>query len=146
MGTLSNFDLLTVGIVVAAMVALGFTVYFSNLGSITARAFLVFTLVTSVWGIVNYLNYQFASPTITLWLLRFVMFFAVWQAYTLFHLFYVFPESRIKIPAWHTFILLPLAALVSIITLTPAVFPSIAQLSSPGQVSSTVVNPGIYLF
>ena len=46
----------------------------------------------------------------------------------------------------YKFLLIPLVVVTSAITLTPLVFPSIAQLSSGGSVSKTVVASGIFLF
>ena len=68
LGATNNFDLLTVGIAIALTGILGFIVYFNNKGSITNKTFLYFSFVTIFWGAVNYLNYQFASAVVVLWL------------------------------------------------------------------------------
>jgi signal transduction histidine kinase len=143
---LGNLDLLSVGLAIAGIGVLGFMVFLSDRKSITNRMFLLFSCITIIWGIVNYLDYQVSSPLWVLWLLRFEIFFAVWHAFSFFQLFYIFPQAHIKLPKWYTFGLIPLVALTSLINLTPFTFPSIAQLSAAGTVSKTVVGPGIYLF
>ena len=141
-----NLDLLTVGISISAIGILGFIVYFNNRESITNRTFLLFALAATFWGTVNYLNYQFASAIIVLWLLRLVIFSAVWYSFFLFQFFYVFPQERFVFPKWYKFFLLPVVTLTSIINLTPFVFRGIAELAPIGQVSKAVHAPGIFLF
>lgn len=143
---LQNLDLLSIGIVVAATAVLGFVVYFSNPKSITNRSFLAFTLVTVVWGSINYGAYQFADEGIILWLLRLVMFLAVWQAFTLFQFFYVLPLDKAVFPWWYKKFLIPIVITTSIITLTPLVFSRIVELLPPGQVSDPDRGPGLILF
>src|SRR3989338_10068536 len=126
---LINFDLLSVGISIAAIIILGFAVFFNNRQSITNRSFLAFSFVTSAWGIVNYLNYQVSSAAAVLWMLRFVMFFAVWQAFTFFQFAFVFPLESYKFTKLYTTVLIPSTVIVSIMTLTPLLFSRIIMLS-----------------
>ena len=88
-----NFDLLSLGIAIAATGILGFIVLFNNRNSATNKSFLFFSLLTIIWSTFNYANYQVQAPTLVLWLLRIAMFFAVWHAFSLFQLFYVFPKE-----------------------------------------------------
>ncbi len=143
---LKNFDLLTVGITIAAIGILGFLIYLNNKESITNKTFFLFSLVTIAWSFFNYINYQIKSPEIVLWLLRTVIFFGVWHSFTFFQFFYVFPEEKKSFPKWYRFLLLPYVVLVSILTLTPFVFSGIAELSIDGSVSKTVVEKGIIFF
>ena len=143
---LINFDLLSVGISIAAIIILGFAVFFNNRQSITNRSFLAFSFVTSAWGIVNYLNYQVSSATAVLWMLRFVMFFAVWQAFTFFQFAFVFPLESYKFTKLYTIVLIPSTVIVSIMTLTPLLFSRIIMLSSSGTVSDPDRGPGIIFF
>lgn len=141
-----NLDLLSVGIASAIIVILGFIVYFNNKESITNRTFLYFSLAATFWGVINYLNYQFTSEVIVLWLLRFVIFSAVWYCFFLFQFFYVFPEEKIIFPKWFKFFLLPVVIFASILNLTPFVFSGIAELAPVGTVSKAVHEPGLYFF
>ncbi len=141
-----NLDLLTVGVSIAITGILGFVVYFNNSKSITNKTFLYFAVAAIFWGTVNYLNYQFSSAVVVLWLLRLVIFFAVWYSFFLFQFFYVFPKEKVIFPQWYKFYLIPIVIITSVNNLTPLVFPSIAELAPVGQVSKTVVAPGIYLF
>lgn len=146
MSTFVNLDLISVGAAIAMVSFLGFVVFFNNRHSVTNRNFLYLSLTASVWSVFNYLNYQFTSPEIILWLLRMVVFFAVWYAFFIFQFLYVFPLASIRFPNWYRFFLIPLVSATSVINLSPLVFPSIAEVSSTGQVSKTVVGVGIYLF
>ncbi len=142
---LKNLDLLSVGIAIAASILLGFIIYSQNKKSITGKAFLVFTVVSSVWGLVNYLSYKFTNFQVTLWLLRLVLYFALWQAFSFFVLSYVFPEDDRKLPGWISKILLPVVALVSILVLTPLVFKGVTTVTANG-VPAFSSGPGIALF
>lgn len=143
---LVNLDLLTVGIVVAATAALGFTVYFSDRQSATNRVFFFFSIVTAFWGIVNYASYQFSDPVLTIWLLRGVLFFAVLQAFCIYEFFAVFPGKTRRYPWQHTYLLVPLVAATAIVTLTPFAFSGILGDVSAGQVAIVEKGPGLILF
>jgi signal transduction histidine kinase len=142
-----NLDLLSVGFAVAATVVLGFAVYFNNSKSITNKTFLWFSLVTGGWGIFNYISYQFDSPVITLWLLRLVLFFAVWQAFTMFLFCYVFPESTKSFPRIFKLVVIPWVTCLSIITLTPYIFVDAVRFLESNRVANPVINHfGIMIF
>src|SRR5438093_6604939 len=100
-----NFDLLSVGITVAGIGILGFTVFFNNPKSITNKSFLLFSLVSVFWGIANYLNYKFSSETYILWTLRILIFLATWHAFSLFQLLYVFPKEEVRFSKSYKYIL-----------------------------------------
>src|SRR4051812_11743741 len=95
MNTFINLDLLSVGITIAGIGILGFAVYFNNTKSITNRSFLLFSTISICWGVVNYLTYKFSSPTLILWTIRLVIFFATWHAFSLLQLLYVFPKEEV---------------------------------------------------
>ena len=94
MSEILNLDLLTVGIAVAGIGVLGFTIYWSDQKSATNRAFLYFSLVSVVWTLANYAQHNLASIAASFLLLKFVVFIAVWHAFTFFRLLYVFPEKE----------------------------------------------------
>ena len=145
MSNLQNFDLLSVGITVAAIGILGFAIFFDNRKSVTNKTFLGFSLITILYGVFNYINYQTASPELILWFLRLTIFWAVWHAFSFFQLFYVFPEEKINFPPYYKYFILPLTALASILTLTPWVFSRIEQVVMGG-VSNPVRGPVIIVF
>jgi signal transduction histidine kinase len=143
----TNVDLLIVGVVTAAIMLLGIVIYFNDRHSITNRTFVALAIWATLWGILNYISYQTnVDASLTLWLLRIVLFLAVWFAYYLFKLMYVFPEKEKTFPIYYKTVFLPLVVIISLFTLTPYIFPSIAETSAVGTVSKTVVLPGIYLF
>lgn len=146
MNALQNLDLFSVGIAVATTGLLGFIVFLNNRASITNRTFLLFALSTVFWGVTNYFAYQTAIAKFILWFFRLVLFFAIYQAFFLFQLFYVFPSERISFPKWYKYGLIPLVAVIAILTLTPLIFSGVAEVASPGQASKTIVEPGILLF
>lgn len=141
-----NFDLLSVGVVTAAIGILGFVVFFNNLRSITNRTFLVFSLLTVFYGVFNYLNYQASSPFLILWFLRITIFFAVWHAFYFLHFFLVFPKEHVQLSRWYKRFLIPVTLGTSILTLTPLVFSRIEQVAIKGSVSNPVRGPGIAVF
>jgi signal transduction histidine kinase len=143
---LQNWDLLAVGISIAAIGILGFLLYFKNPHSITNKSFLLFAFFTIVYGIFNYASYHTSSPFLTLWLLRFTIFSAVWHAYSFFQLFYVFPNNNFIFGTWYRKWLFPLVSLCSLLTLTPFVFKQIDHLAEIGQVSLAVPGPAIPIF
>jgi signal transduction histidine kinase len=143
----TNVDLLIVGVITAAIMLLGIVIYFNDRHSITNRTFVALAIWATLWGILNYISYQTnVDASLTLWLLRIVLFLAVWFAYYLFKLMYVFPEKEKTFPTYYKTVFLPLVVIISLFTLTPYIFPSIAETSAVGTVSKTVVLPGIYLF
>lgn len=144
-----NIDFLSVAVAVAGTVLLGAIVYLSNQNSATNKRFLLFALVTAVWGSINYLSYNFQySDTVTLWMLRFVLFTAVWQAYFLYKLLEIYPRDiepivAIKPGLKKWLIGLPIA--ISLFTFSPFVFPSL----DPGSVTTVpkaIEAPGIAIF
>ena len=143
---LLNLDLLAVAVTIAAIAILGTIVYISDRKNVTNQSFLYFTIVTVLWSSVNYLSYQTTVPDLVLWLLRLVVFLGVWHSFTFFQFLFVFPEKVKRFPWFYHIIIIPLTLCVSILTLTPAVFSGIAQLSQDGSVSKTIVGKGMYLF
>lgn len=146
MSIFTNLDLFSTGIAIAGIVILGIVIFLNNRGSVTNRAFFYFSLAATTWSIFNYISYQASSQTIVLWLLRCVMFSAVWYSFCLFQLFYVFPNKEITFPSWYRFFIIPIVFITSVIALTPLVFSGIKELASPGEVSTTTPGVGIFLF
>lgn len=143
----SNFDLLSVGITAAGIGILGFTIFFNNPSSITNRTFLIFSLITVAWSIANYLQYQpSSSPEVGLWIVRIIAFLGCWHAFTFFQLCYVFPENKAKFTWEYFFIVIPLVAITSFLTLTPLVFRTVTGTSSSGAVTAIQNGPAIALF
>ncbi len=144
--SLNNLDLLIVGVVVAATFVLGFVVYFSNKKSITNKTFLLFSIITALWGVVNYFSYKFTDYNTSLWLFRFLLFFAVFQAFYLYRLLMVFPNENYSFSSKHKEFLIPLVILTSILTLTPYVFPGIMGRPVVGEVAVAEKRPGLVIF
>jgi len=142
---LENLDLISVGIVIAGTVILGISVYFNKSDSQSNRAFLYFSIITAVWGVTNYLAYQFIDEQLILWAFRIVLFLATWQAFAIFHFFYVFPSDKKRLPIFYKYLLLPLVGLTSVLALTPFVFSGVAEVIKNGA-SKTIVESGIFLF
>ncbi len=145
MESLPNLDLLSVGIVVAATGVLGFSVYFSDRKSVTSRAFLFFSLMTAFWGTLTYAEYR-VPPDLGLWFLRASLFFAVWQAYSLYLFFAAFPERDYTLQFVQRYVLVPIVAMTSLLTLTPYVLDHVAQLAPNGSIASIKNGPAFLLF
>jgi signal transduction histidine kinase len=146
MQVFSNLDLLSVGIAVAGMGLLGFVILFNNIQSATNRAFFYFTSASVFWSIANYSYYQFPAGDTALWLLRVVMFFAIWHAFTFFHLASSFPNDDYSQSWWHTYVVVPLTGVVSILTLTPYVFERINVIGLDGKIGGVQNGPAIPFF
>jgi len=141
-----NLDLLSVGVTIAAIGILGFVIYLSDKKSVTNKSFLYLAISAAFWSIFNYASYQSNSIYATLILLRLLMFSAVWFAFSLFQLLYVFPKKEFKFPVWYKFILTPVVIGVLVLTLTHLVFSSIVGEVKAGQVASVAKGPGIIAF
>lgn len=145
-GALQNLDLLSVGITVAAVFLMGFSVYFSDRRSITNTTFLAFSMITLCWGIVNYSFYHTTYAELALWQLRFILALATLQAFTLFQFLYVFPNATINFPYWYRRVLIPLVFLVFILSLTPFTIAGVKELSDDGRVLSAHNGMAMPLF
>jgi signal transduction histidine kinase len=145
-GALANLDLLAVGIATATAVILGVVVFTSDRASMTNKSFLFFLLMTALYSVANYAEYQITSPVYAIWALRFVIFLAVWHAFSLFQLFYVFPRSQFTFPRMYKMLVVPVVAVVSALTLTPFVFSRVNQVSASGQITQVMNGPGIFIF
>lgn len=143
---LQNLDLLSVGVAIAAISILGFVVYFKDSNSITNQTFLVFSFMTVVYGIFNYVNYQVTSPDLILWFLRITIFSAVWHAFCLFQFFYIFPKPKVIFPKWYMRVLVPATIITSLLTLTSLVFSKIVTIAGVGAVTNPERGPGIAIF
>lgn len=143
---LANLDLLSVGIAVAGMAVMGFAVYFSNRYSSSNRVFLGLALVTSIWGLLNYLSYQPNTTDFSFFLLRLAIFFGVISSFFSFTFAYTFPLVRVVYANWYLQYVMPISAVVSLTTLTPFVFRTVTGVASDGHVISVEIGPGIYLF
>ncbi|MEK7636471.1 MAG: ATP-binding protein [Patescibacteria group bacterium] len=144
--TFQNFDILSVGVVVIATVLLGFIVFFSNSKSVTHRTFLLFSLATGLWGIINYLSYQIFPPEISFWFLRLTVFFAVLHAFLFFQFSYVFPKETFEFSKLYRIGFVPAIIIFALLTLTPFVFSGILELSANGRIIKIANGPGVALF
>lgn len=142
----TNFDLLSVGITVAGILVLGFSVFFSDRRSVTNRAFLFFSLVTVLWSTINYSYYQISDQYVSFWFLRSVLFVATWHAFSFFILSYVFPDRSVVWPKYLLPVFSLLSILVSISTLTPLVFSNVLVVSEIGRITKIQNGPGIVVF
>lgn len=147
LASLQNLDLLSVGVAAAGMFVMGSAVFFTNRRNASARFLFAVAVVASAWGIINYLSYQpRPNADISLWLLRFVMFLAVWASYFTMRFADVFPENASLIRRSFHMPLLALAAGASLLSLTPFVFRAISAVGVGGSIVSVLTGPGLALF
>jgi signal transduction histidine kinase len=139
-----RLDLYLVGVAVAASIILGFVIFYQNRKSITNILFLIFTLVSSIWSVVNYISYYAEDPFWTLLMVRLVMLFAVLQALSFFLLVFAFPKDRLKLPKFISIFVIPLVVGTAILTLTPFVFSGVRLPA--GRAPEPIPAPGIALF
>ena len=145
MNTFATFDLVSVGITIITIGILGVLVYISNRKSISNQLFFLFCLIVIFWSCVNYLSYQAETALSVLWLLRFTIFFGLWQIFFLYQLFIVFPLQNFSFSKSFKFILVPYVIIVSLLTLSPATFAGVQDLRI-GQASVLDVKFGIGFF
>ncbi len=144
MGAILNFDLLTLGLTIAAIGILGFVTYLANRKSITNITFLAFAVITVIYSVVNLISYKPFTPfTINLWLFRIVIATAVWHAFFLFQLFYVFPQEKVMFSKKYKYILIPATIFVSLFNLTPFVF---SKIDTASLARKAIVEKGILVF
>jgi signal transduction histidine kinase len=141
---MQNFDLILVGVAIASIGILGFVVYFNDKKSITNKTFLALSLSAIAWNSFNYLLNEAVPPAYAIWVLRAVMFFAVWYCFNIFQMFYVFPRSEGLTRAYWKSVI-PIAAACSILTLTPLVFRD-PIFDAAGRLASVTNGPGIFIF
>ncbi|HEV7121400.1 MAG TPA: hypothetical protein VGN56_01080, partial [Candidatus Paceibacterota bacterium] len=146
MDPLAHLDLLSVGIAVAGTTLLGVILLLNNIHSATNRAFFYFTIVTAGWSVVNYAYYQVSAGPLALTLLRLVIFFATWHAFTFFNLTFAFPAEKLRVPRWYRYGLLPLTGTVSVLTLSPFVFERITSTTATGAIGGIQNGMAIPLF
>jgi signal transduction histidine kinase len=139
-----NLDLLTVGIAVAAILILGFIIYFANRKSATNKLFLLFTTISATWGIVNYISYRVFDPVIGSLTVRFVMFLATYQAGLFFLLTYVFPQEKFIFPKWIKYLYIPLLIIISLVTFSHLMYSEV--IIKEGSTPQPVPAPGLGLF
>lgn len=141
-----NFNILAVGITIAAIGLLGFIVFMGNPRSATTRAFLFLAAMTVAYSIANYVSYQLTASDAILWILRLTIFLAVWHAFSFFHFSYVFPKESLGYPKIYVWLLVPFVAIVSILTLTPLMFAGLEVQATVGAASQAILGPAIPLF
>ncbi|MBU6214806.1 HAMP domain-containing histidine kinase [Patescibacteria group bacterium] len=138
-----NTDLLLVGVAVAGAGTLGFSIYFSDTKNSTSRSFLLFAIVSIFWSITNFASARATDPILLLWLIRLVLFFAIWHAFSFFILAQQFPEPKPILQKKAFLGFLSWTAIISIIALTPFVYESVVTIDS---MITTKTGPGIALF
>jgi signal transduction histidine kinase len=145
MTALTNLDLLTVGVSIAGSVILGVAVFFTNTKAPSNRWFFAFTVVTAIWGVLNFLNYQTRDVELALWLIRGVIFFAVWQTLSFYLFLLYFSNSDKPARRLSLWFFLVLAGTTAILTLTPYVFSSVTFEAS-SQVAQPTPGPAVAIF
>ncbi|MBY0539036.1 hypothetical protein K2P56_01190 [Patescibacteria group bacterium] len=140
-----NLDIFIIGLVAVAIGIFGFIVFFNNPKSLTNRSFLFASITVILWGALNLIVFRLTDPTLIIWTLRAAVFFAVWHAFSVFQLFYVFPKPAVVLPSWYRFLLIPFVGLVSLLTLTPLVFQGVENIVA-GQVATVTNGPAVPVF
>ncbi|MFA5932132.1 MAG: ATP-binding protein [Candidatus Paceibacterota bacterium] len=146
MNVIENLDILSVAVAVAGTFVLGFTIFFTDRKSITNKSFLLFSLITGVWGLVNFFGYRLTDSNVAFLLLRLVMFLAILQAFSIFQLFYVFPNATIIFPKVFKYFLIPFVLLTAAISASPLVLSKIKEVSAAGNITKITNGPAIPLF
>jgi len=89
-----NEGFVLVSAISALLLSIGFVVFVSDIDSITHKSFLGLAGVSVVWSLLNnYAIYQSSDPVIVLWLLRAMMFSAIWFAFAFVYFFLCISSS-----------------------------------------------------
>lgn len=146
MNVIENLDILSVAIAIAGTFVLGFTVFFTDRKSITNKTFLLFSIITGIWGLVNLFGYRLTNPEIAFLLLRLVMFLAVLQAFFIFQFFYVFPRTTVVFSKTYKYLLMPIVLITALISASPLVLLKIKEISETGVITKITNGPAIPIF
>lgn len=141
-----DVNLIFVGIAIISILILGVVILINNHRSITNQAFFLLSITTIFWSACNYLVYNSVYSSSIIFLLRLGTFFAVWNAFSIFLLLFVFPQEKIIFPKWITVGLVPFVSLTSILTLTALVFSHVVSFTADGHINEVANNPGILAF
>lgn len=133
----------SLGFAVASIFILGFIVFLRNTKSLTGRLFVLFTSSVAVWDIFNFLSFYVIDQNLSIWLIRFVLFFAVLFATFFFLLILNFQSEVWLIKKKNLYMIIFFAILAMISTLSPFTIRSIDYLTGN---SSLNVGWGIILF
>lgn len=144
--SLSNLDLLAVGIVIAFMGVLAAVVYFSNRNSASNLLFSIFCIFSIVWSFLNYSFYQVHDADTAFWIIRWVIAIATWFVLSLFLFLSTFPGTEVPYRKRTVFVLALTALGVSILDLSPAVFQRIGSIAPDGTIATIINGPGIAFF
>lgn len=136
-------EILILIVAIIAHLAIGIFTYIHNPKSATNRFFLIFALMSVGWGIANYFSLHQLTPEATLNMIRWVMFFAVLHALSLFLLIHTFPSPKIVLKNIYLIPAILASIVVLILTRTPLVF---ADIVGVGATAAPVPGPGIALF
>ena len=141
----ANIDLLSVGIAIATAGVLGVVILMSNPKSFTNRAFFLFSFITIIWGVLNYMTYQSHSSAVTLWMIRSVMFFATLQASSFYLLLSAFPYDKYTFSKKEAYIGVPALIFVALLSLSPFVFSGVTVLEG-SKISQPTPGMAITIF
>lgn len=140
-----NWDLFALTLTIVGIGILGLIVFSRDTLNATNRAFCFFALCTILWGGANYASYQISTPAYILWALRLTIFFAVWHAYSFFLFVTIIPKEKFVLSSIQK-VLLSLAAISSIINLSPYSFSKLETIGNSGLPSTATRGPGMALF
>lgn len=136
-------DLMLVGAAIAGAAMLALAVFVSNSRSATARALLVYAVMTIGWSLANFISYRLSDETQILWSIRTVLFFASWHAFAFLLLALQFPIETNRMKRLILFVLLGWTSLVSILVTTPLVYERVLRVEPSIETS---VGWGIVVF
>jgi len=134
-----------IGIPVIMILYLGFVIYINNPKGMINKAFLMLALFSVLFGIFNFLYNQPNLDSLALWFLRIHIFFAVWYVFSIFNIFYIFPENKITFSIWYKLLVI-FIIFVSSLSLSPLVFKRIVSFSPEGRISHVETDFGIGIF
>jgi len=140
-----NFDLLSVGVIVGAIVILGFILLFSDKNSTVSKTFFLLSLAISFWSIFNYVSYQVTGSILTVWMVRFVFFSATAFAFFLYIFAHVFPRGNLTFSNVKLSLLVLWTMAISALTLTPYLV-SYTDLTPEGTASTVHMSWGLPFF
>jgi signal transduction histidine kinase len=136
---LPSIDILILGLVAASNMLLGFIIYYSNTKSVTRKNFLLLTSAITLFSVLTHIAYRTHEPATALFVLRFVMFFAVMHAMFFYLLVLNYPHDHDKTdPKKHRRAYI-LGLITAILTLSPWVF---ASVSIDPVTTAPVATPG----
>lgn len=139
-----NIDIV-IGFVFSLIITiLGYISYLRNKQSITNRIFLIYCILISIWGLANIFVFRIMNEIIFLWLVRTILFIAVWINFMIYLLTKVYPLDTFLFNKKELYLSFLTSIIISLIVLSPLTAKGIKVFTEFER--DVIMGPGIIFF